>query len=89
VLLPTGVAVSGIERRNRSILPFPPLGICDISIWVALLHASVIGVKALELSKSGVDRAIEGAVNSVLEGAKRITAKFEALKAFRHHYSAV
>jgi hypothetical protein len=32
-----------------------------------LLHTSVIGVEALELSEGGVDRAVKGAVDGVLK----------------------
>ena len=47
-----------------------------------LLHASIIGVKALELSEGGVDRAVEGAVDGVLKGGERIAAGFEVLRPF-------
>jgi hypothetical protein len=47
-----------------------------------LLHTSVIRVEALELSEGGVDGAVEGAVDSVLEGGERIAAGFEALGPF-------
>lgn len=85
----TGAAVSGIERRSGLILLLASLGIYDTRIGVALSHASVIGVKALELSEGGVDGAVEGAVNSVLKGAERIAAESKVSWRFRHHRSAI
>jgi hypothetical protein len=46
------------------------------------LHTSVIKVKALELSKDGVDKAVKEAVNNILKKEERIAAEFEALKPF-------
>jgi hypothetical protein len=62
--------VSGIERRSGLILPLELLGICNTGIGVALLYTLVISVKALKLSKGGVNKAVKEAVNSVLKGAE-------------------
>jgi hypothetical protein len=43
---------------------------------------SVIKVEALELSKGGVNEAVEKAVNNVLKEGERIAAGFEALRPF-------
>ena len=47
-----------------------------------LLYTSIIRVKALELSKGGINRAIKGVVNSVLKGGERIATRFEVLGPF-------
>jgi hypothetical protein len=44
------------------------------------LHTSVIRVKALELSKDSVDKAVKKAVNNVLEKREQIAAGFKALR---------
>jgi hypothetical protein len=61
------IIVSSIERKSRLILLLVLLGIYNTSIWVILLYTSVISIKALELSKGGINRAIKGVVNSILK----------------------
>jgi hypothetical protein len=39
----------------------------------------VISIKALELSKGGVNKVVKGVVNNVLKGAKQIATRFKAL----------
>jgi hypothetical protein len=70
VLSLIGVAVFNIERRSRLILLLELLGICNTGIKVALLYMLVISVKALKLSKGGVNKAVKGVVNSVLKGVE-------------------
>ena len=64
------MAISGIKRRSGLILLLELLGICNTRIGVALLYTLVISVKALELSKEGINRAVKEAVNSILKGVE-------------------
>ena len=64
------MAISGIKRRSGLILLLELLGICNTRIGVALLYTLVISVKALELNKEGINRAVKEAVNSILKGVE-------------------
>ena len=64
------MAISGIKRRSGLILLLELLGICNTRIGVELLYTLVISVKALELSKEGINRAVKEAVNSILKGVE-------------------